>query len=119
MARIRKKSDSLLRATPRISQATTEKATPVEAPPAAKKTTYRVVKRKRQETDDTGSWWDVAALPFLILMLPFRLLFSTPVMWLLGVALGLCLAPFIIAIMAIKALAVVALLGAFLRPRSS
>ena len=114
MARIRKSGDSLLRAVPRQPK----EATVAEAP-AAKKTTYRVVKRKRKADDDTGSWWDVAMLPFLILLLPFRLLFATPVMWLLGVALGLCLAPFIIMSMALKVLAVGAVLSAFLRPRAS
>ena len=73
--------------------------------------------------DDDGSWWDVAMLPFVILALPFRLLFrllfSTPMIYVYGVAIGICIAPFVIAIMAFKVLAVGAILTAICRSRSS
>lgn len=67
--------------------------------------------------DDDGTWLEVLMLPFALAACVVRILF-VPTCWVVGFALGLCLAPFIILMMALKIFAVGAILAAFCRPRS-
>ena len=59
--------------------------------------------------DDDGTWADVLLLPFRLLGLLLRVVFSTPVMWLLGFAIGIALSPFIIMLQVFKIVSIVGL----------